>query len=110
MEEVPSFGRITVAPHVLETIARLTALAVPGVVCISPPSGVLRFLGTEKGVRVLVHDGTVDIDLHIVVESNRNALGVGRQVQTEVTRAMEEMVGLKVQVVNVYIEDFELQE
>ncbi|MBC7228705.1 MAG: Asp23/Gls24 family envelope stress response protein, partial [Thermoflexales bacterium] len=34
-----------------------------------------------------------------------NLLALGRQVQAEVTRAIQEMVGLDVEAVNVYIED-----
>lgn len=104
MEEVPAVGRITVDPEVLETIARLTALAVPGVVRTAPlPKS--RLLGGKEGVRITLRDGTVLVDLYLVVESGHNLLTLGRQVQTEVTRAIQEMVGLDVEAVNIYIED-----
>ncbi len=104
MEEIPALGRITVDPEVLETIARLTALAVPGVVRIAPaPKS--RFLGGKEGVRIVLQDGSVLVDLYLVVEAGRNLLALGRQVQAEVTRAIQEMVGLDVEAVNVYIED-----
>lgn len=104
MEEIPALGRITVNPEVLETIARLTALAVPGVVRIAPPPK-SRLLGGKEGVRITLHDGSVLVDLYLVVESGHNLLALGRQVQTEVTRAIRGMVGLDVEAVNVYIED-----
>lgn len=104
MEEVPALGRITVDPEVLETIARLTALAVPGVARIAPvPRS--RLLGGKEGVRITLQDGSVLVDLYLVVESGYNMLALGRQVQAEVTRAIQEMVGLDVEAVNVYIED-----
>lgn len=104
MEEVPAVGRITVDPEVLETIARLTALAVPGVARIAPvPRS--RLLEGKEGVRITLQDGSVLVDLYLVVESGYNMLALGRQVQAEVTRAIQEMVGLDVEAVNVHIED-----
>ncbi len=105
MEEVPALGRITVDPEVLETIARLTALAVPGVVRIAPGPQKARWLGGKEGVQITLRDGKVLVDLYIVVESGYNMLALGRQVQTEVIRAIQDMVGLEVEAVNVYIED-----
>lgn len=104
MEEIPAVGRITVDPEVLETIARLTALAVPGVARLAPVR-IGRFLKGKDGVRVAFRDGKVLVDLYIIVESGHNFLSLGRQVQAEVTRAIQEMVGLEVEAVNVYIED-----
>jgi len=45
------------------------------------------------------------VDIYLVVEAGYNMLALGRQVQTEVTRAIQDMVGLDVEAVNVYIED-----
>lgn len=108
MEESPTIGKITIDSSVLRTIARLTTLAVPGVVRMTPPMGFQRLLGLEDGVRVLVQDGKVRADLHIVVESDRNLLALGRRIQAEVTRAIEDMVGMEVDLVNVHIEDIGL--
>ena len=105
MEEGPTFGKITVAPDVLETIVRLTALAVPGVARLTPPLGIQRMLGLQDGIRVAVQEGMVQVDLHIIAESGRNTLTLGRQIQAEVTRAIEDIVGLEVVAVNVYVED-----
>ncbi len=107
MEEGPTIGKVTVAPGVLETIARLTTLAVPGVVRMTPPLGLQRLLGLEDGVELVIDEkeGTVQVDLYIVAESGRNMLNLGRQIQAEVTRAIQEIVGLRVEAVNVHIED-----
>lgn len=105
MEEIPAPGRITVDPDVLETIARLTALAVPGVVRIAPDPQRARIWGGKDSVQITLRDGKVVVDLYIVVESGYNMLALGRQVQAEITRAIQDMVGLEVEAVNVYIED-----
>lgn len=105
MEKTPMIGKITIDPSVLETIARLTTLAVPGVVKLTPPIGLYRLLGLKDGLQISVQEGAVSVDLHVVVESDRNLLALGRQIQAEVTRAIEEMVGMEIQVVNVHVED-----
>ena len=105
MKDSPTSGKITIAPEVLETVVRLTTLAVPGVVRVTPPVGLQRALGLKDVIRVKAQEGVVQAELHIVVESDRNLLGIARQIQDEVSRAVEDMVGLSVADVNVYIED-----
>ncbi len=105
MEQVPAYGKVTVAPEVLETVARMAALAVSGVVRMAAAQPIPRALGMVDAVQVVIRENLVSIDLHIVAESSHNMLNLGRQVQAEVTRAIEDMVGLEVEAVNVYIED-----
>ncbi|MGD1993451.1 MAG: Asp23/Gls24 family envelope stress response protein [Anaerolineae bacterium] len=105
MEEPPTIGKITIAPSVLETIARMTALAVPGVVRLTPPIGIQRMLGIEDGVQILVQDGVVKVELFIVAGQKQNLLKLGRQIQAEVSRAIQDIVGMPVETVNVHIED-----
>lgn len=104
MQSQPRIGRVTIAPRVLETVARLTTLAVPGVCRISSPPGVQHLLGRD-GVRIDVHGDVVCVELYIVTDTNAIMLNVGRQVQAEVTRAIQDIVGLRVGSVNVHIED-----
>ncbi|HDQ72454.1 MAG TPA: Asp23/Gls24 family envelope stress response protein [Chloroflexi bacterium] len=104
METEPKIGKITIAPEVLETTARLTTLAVPGVARLISPPGMHRFL-RQDGVRIEIIDNAVHVTLYVVTESDVNMLNVGRQIQTEVTRAIQGMIGMKVQSVDVYVED-----
>jgi len=101
-------GLVMVSPQVLTTIARQATLNVPGVVSMSPGLSFNRFLGRVKGregVRVTVEEGTVSIDLFIIVEPQVNMLHLGQEIQREVTRAIQELVGMAVREVNVHIED-----
>ena len=103
-------GKVTIAPEVLVTIARLTTLDIPGVhqMCTAWMRDVNRFLGNtgvDDGVWVRVEDGRVSVDLYVVVEHDVSMLQLGRRIQAEVTRAIEEMVGMEVKEVNVHIED-----
>jgi uncharacterized alkaline shock family protein YloU len=104
MEAEPKMGRITIAPEVLVTTARLTTLAVPGVARLISPPGVPRLL-RHDGVAIEVSGNAVYVRLYIVTEPEANMLNVGRQIQVEVTRAIRDMVGMDVKSVDVYIED-----
>ncbi len=104
METQPKIGKITIAPDVLTTTARLTTLAIPGVARLTSPLGMRRLL-QQNGVEVKVTGENVWVTLHVVTEPDVNILGVGRQIQAEVTRVLQDMVGVQVQAVDVYIED-----
>jgi uncharacterized alkaline shock family protein YloU len=104
METEGDIGKITIAPQVLTTTVRLTALAVPGVARLIAPPGVGRLLQGE-GVKVEVVDDRVRVKVYVVTDPGVNMLGVGRKVRAEVTRALEDMVGVEVEAVDVHIED-----
>jgi len=104
-------GKTTIAPDVLVTIARLSALGVPGVARLSPvPGGVDQIFqrGTSEGVRIEVKGHAVAVDLYLVLQPETNVRTVARNVQAEVTRAVQKMVGMEVQHVNIHIEDVEM--
>lgn len=100
-------GKTTIAPDVLLTIARLSALGVTGVAHMSPvPGGVNQlFKRGSEGVEIDLQGHTLAVDLYLVVHPDTNVRTVGRAVQTEVTRAIKEMVGMEVRCVNVHIEN-----
>jgi uncharacterized alkaline shock family protein YloU len=104
MEARPRIGKITIAHDVLRTIAHLTTLAVPGVARMAPPPGMRRIL-QHDGVEIEVRGNTVRVKLYVVTEPNVNMLNVGRQIQAEVIRAIQDIVGMEVQSVDVHIED-----
>jgi len=109
----PSQGKTTIAPGVLLTIARLTALGVPGVVRMAEvPGGVDRLFrrGTGEGVRIEVDDDSVAVDLYLVLANETNAREVSRNVQSEVARAVEDMVGMQAKRIDIHIEDIDFGE
>jgi uncharacterized alkaline shock family protein YloU len=103
-------GKVTIDPQVLLTIARLTTLATPGVACMSPSLGgsvsrMLRRQRLNEGIRILVEDDIVYMDLYIIVEPSVNLLKLGRQIQHDVTRAVNDMLGMHVGEVNIHVQD-----
>ncbi|MCS6843408.1 MAG: Asp23/Gls24 family envelope stress response protein [Caldilineales bacterium] len=111
-QRVPQ-GTVTIAPAVLTTIVRLTALAEPGVLRLSSraPTAIGRVLGRAamaEGLRVEVHDDqTVTVELHVAADPNVNLKALGESLQTRVARAVEHMVGMDVRAVNVFIDEIE---
>lgn len=103
-------GKVTIAPEVLVTIARLTALKTPGVARLDSHimDGVNRVFkrgASNGGVKVEVEDDSVSVELHVIAEHDANMLTLGQQIQTAIGRAIREMVGMSVTEVNVYIQD-----
>lgn len=103
-------GTTTMAPGVLVTLAKLTALSVPGVVDMAPlPGGVNRLFrrGVAEGVRIEFNESFVRVNLYLILKHGTNVRNVSRKVQAEVARAIEEMIGLQVASVDVHIEDID---
>ena len=106
-----SQGRVTIAPEVLVTIARLTTQSIAGVAQMCHqigPSNVDRLRGRLAGgggVQIAIVDDAVRVDLYIIVESNVNMQGVSHKIQEAVTRAIQDMVGMSVSAVNIHIQD-----
>jgi len=105
-----SAGKTTIAPEVLLTIARLTALDVTGVSRMSMvPSGVNRFFNRKygEGVRIDITNDIVSADLYIILKNDIKIRDVSRKVQFQVARAISDMVGMQVGRVNIHIEDID---
>lgn len=103
-------GTTTMAPGVLVTLAKLTALSVPGVADMAPlPGGVNRLFrrGVAEGVRIEFNESWVCVDLYLILKHDTNVRSVSRTVQAEVARAIEEMIGMQVTRVDVHIEDID---
>ena len=103
-------GSTSIAPGVLVTMARLTALSVPGVAAMAAiPGGVNRLFrrGAAEGVRIEVEGDTVAVDLHLVLSQGTNVREVSRKVQAEVGRAIEDMTGMQVARIDIHIEDID---
>ena len=112
-EEYRIPGKTTLAPEVLLTIARMSALSVQGVSHLAPvPGGFDRLFrqGSDNGVQMSVEDGIVYIELYVVLKKDVNVREVSRNMQTQVARAISEMVGMEVGHVNIHIEDIDYKD
>jgi uncharacterized alkaline shock family protein YloU len=106
-------GTVTIAPEVLVTIARLTALKTPGVArlgsgLLSSVNSVLKRSIGDGGVKIEIGENGVSVELHIIAQHDANMLELGQRIQANLSRAIAEMVGMTVNEVNVYIQDVQL--
>lgn len=106
-DEQQALGKTTVSPAVIVAIARMAALSVPGVSSMAPISDGVRLFKRpdDVGVRILIQDNLVSGDIHLVLKEDVNIREVGRNVQTQVARAIREMVGMEVSQINIHVED-----
>ena len=105
-------GRTTVSTDVLISIGRLTALSVPGVSRLA--SGVrdinrLFSKPEDEGVLVEVVDGRVYMDLFVILKRDLKIRDVSRKIQSQVERAISEMVGMEVGRINIHVEDIDFE-
>jgi uncharacterized alkaline shock family protein YloU len=107
-EEKRSQGMTTVAPDVILNIAKLTTLGIEGVSQMSTTTSMSEIFqrgNKGNGVRVLIKEKIVFIDLHVVLEQDTNVRQVSREIQEDVARAVKEMVGLEIGEIKIHIED-----
>lgn len=104
-----TLGKITIAPDVLITIVQKTAVSEPGVaqLCDNVP-GVKRWLGLHtagRGVEVSVSGNEVIVDLYLIARRDVDLLQMGRNLQSRIAQAIQDMVGMDVREANIHIDD-----
>ena len=104
-------GSVNVSASVYTDIAGTAAtncFGVKGMAARSVTDGVYHLLRKEslsKGVRVEFHeDGSISLDLHIIVDHGVNLPAVGNSIISEVRYVVENSTGTPVRAVNVYID------
>ena len=104
-------GSVNVSTSVYTDIAGTAAincLSVKGMVARSVTDGLYHLLRKEsqgKGVKVEFHeDGTISIDLHIMVDVGVNLTAVGEAIIERVSYEVTNCTGTPVRAVNVYID------
>jgi uncharacterized alkaline shock family protein YloU len=111
-------GRIKIEDEVVEKIAALAALDVPGVAALG--GDVARAIESVRsrigaghqrggqGVKARVKDSEVSLDVTIVVEYGSVVMEVARTVKNNVARVVSVMLGMRVTEVNVTVDDVRL--
>ena len=101
-------GEVQIADEVVATIAGLAATEVEGVASMAGNItneliGKLGVKNLSKGVKVLVTDRNVDVDLALNIDYGYSIMKVSEKVQDRVKTAIENMTGLEVSMVNIRI-------
>lgn len=110
MSEVSaSSGRIEIAPEVLITIVRKATLDIKGVRATATiPPDVARFFRRsprKDGVVLHYNDRRLTFDIYVYMDPNVNLRETSRAIQVAVVEAIDKMVGIPVDAINVHVED-----
>ena len=101
-------GAVQIADDVVAMIASLAATEVDGVSSMAGniTNELMSRVGMKKltrGVRVMVKDGDVNVDLAVTMDYGFNIPATCQKVQTKVKTAIENMTGLNCSNVNIRI-------
>lgn len=107
-------GNVSFAPDVVATIAGLAATEIEGVAGMSSSfsGGIGELLGRKqltKGVKVEIGEEEVAVDLTMVLDYGLRIPEVTRAVQENVKKAIENMTGLRVVEVNIFVSSIRFQ-
>ena len=108
-EQRESMGRIEVAPEVLATIAHFAVLRVDGVSRMAQiPADIARMFKRatrQNGIVLDVVNNRLRFNIYVIMEPQVNVLQASRQMQSAVTEAIDTLVGVPVDAVNIHVED-----
>ena len=98
-------GEISISSAVFTSITGAAATNCFGVKGMAYRSHLLRREAMSKGVKVTYNeDGTVSIELHIIVENGVNIATVCRSIMGEVKYVVTKNTGVEVREVNVFVD------
>jgi len=109
-ELVEELGRITISEEVITTIAGLAVAEVKG---LGEMKGSLAdqvarvFGGRGKGIETKLEDDTVRFKMRVSLQYGQPIPQVAQKIQETVARRVEEMTGLRVSGVDVYVQEIQ---
>jgi len=103
-------GTTRVANEVVASIAAFAASQVSGVHAMYHPGSqqfdrIVRRSHAHRGVRVEMRDDALHLSLYVVIGSGGNVPEVGAEVQRRVADAIDRMLALRVEEVNVFVSE-----
>ena len=102
MENNNNLGQVKISNDVIVTIAGLAALEVEGVETITSLTDKLL---KNNGVKILIEDDKVTLDVVINVEYGMSIPDISLKVQENVKNTVETMTGLEVSQVNIQVQE-----
>ncbi|OEH94489.1 Asp23/Gls24 family envelope stress response protein [Bacillus solimangrovi] len=103
-----NFGKVEIAPEVIEIIAGIAASEVDGVSQLQGnfASGVVERLGKKqhgKGIKVeLTEDGIV-VDVHVFMNFGISIPDIAKQIQENIRETLFTMTGLDISEINIHV-------
>ena len=104
------YGSIQIDPEVIAMYAGTTAVecfGIVGMAAVSMPDGLVKPLIREsltKGINVTNRDNAISIDFHVIVSYGVSILAVTDNLIESVKYKVEELTGMTVEKINIYVE------
>lgn len=102
-----AIGSVRIAHRALRTMIEQAALRTPGVAGLARTARPLA-LGRPipwRGIGLTVRDDAVSIDVYLLAEQDSHLALVGAQAQEAVASSVEQLLGMRVREVNIFIRD-----
>ncbi len=111
-EMITSLGKITIADDLIASIAGYAAVENVGIVGMNAKKASDSFIelfgkdNMRRGVKVtVVSPDEIDVDLYVTLEYGVSLPAVAQNAKSNVKYRVEEMTGVKVNAVNVHVEN-----
>lgn len=106
-------GSIKISDDVIASIAGAAAADVDGIAGMGTgiTGEIYQFIGKKnpaKGVKIDTEDGSVTVDVYVIVDYGVKINEVAGEVQQKVKTAISEMTGLEVPAVNVHVQGIKI--
>ncbi|NSL50387.1 Asp23/Gls24 family envelope stress response protein [Calidifontibacillus erzurumensis] len=107
-EHSTSFGKVEIAPEVIEVIAGIASSEVEGVASMRGnfATGVAEKLGRKshgKGIKVELGDEGIKIDVYVVMHFGVSIPEVARKIQDNIRQALFNMTALEANEINIHV-------
>jgi len=109
------YGIIDIDDNVIATIAGLSAMESYGIVGMASKNAtdgffeLLKWDNLSKGVKIYTEDNVITIDLHVILEYGMRIAIVAENIIDKVKFNVENLTGLKVKKVNVYVQGIRVE-
>jgi len=107
-------GAVHIAEEVIASVTSLAACEVDGVASLVTADGaqisdLVSKRGLARGVKLVIADDTVIVDVYILVKYGSNVRNAAQKVQDNIKRTLESMTGMTVNAVNVHVSGISLK-
>ena len=109
------YGYINIEDNVIATIAGLSAMESYGIVGMASKNAtdgffeLLKWDNLSKGVKVYTNGYEVEIDLHVILEYGMRISVVAENIIEKVKFNVENLTGLTVKKINVYVQGIRVE-
>lgn len=109
------FGMVSIDDGVIATIAGLSAMECYGIVGMASKNAtegffeLVKWENLSKGVKVYTKENNIVIDLHVILQYGVKISVVANNIIEKVKYNVENLTGLKVEKINVYVQGIRVQ-